>query len=136
MTTPVPAVLALWAAGYTATWIADALNLPDEKHVQRVLARAREIGDRRAVIHSSGGNTRKNAELKRKYPWITTIDVIDTLPPTPVPICRHGHRLTKMNTIMNASGPQCRRCKNLIHQRSRDRIKARRADVQCEAVPE
>lgn len=132
MTVPIPAVLALWAAGYTATWIADVLNLPDEKHVQRILAHAREIGDRRAVIHS-GGNTRKAEELRNKYPWISTISALEGLPPIPVPLCRRGHRMTAMNTIRNASGPQCRKCKNIIHQRSRARIAARKAPT-CEAI--
>lgn len=122
---PIPAVLALWSAGYTASWIADVLDLPDEHHIQRIIAHARELGDRRAVIHRSGGNTRKNLALMQKYPWLTAIDAIEGIERREVPRCRRGHRMTKPNTIQNASGPQCRKCKNIIHQRSRARIKER-----------
>lgn len=121
----VPAVLALWSTGYSAGWIADVLNLSGTKPIERILASARAIGDRRAVLHrGAGGNARKAAALLLKYPWMRTIDVIQRVEPLQIPLCRRGHRLTKLNTIINKSGPQCRRCKHETRLKLHARIKA------------
>lgn len=54
MTVPIPLVLDLWALGHSQKQIAEMVGLPNRKHVERIVANARKIGDPRAVRHAIG----------------------------------------------------------------------------------
>lgn len=54
MTVPIPLILDLWSLGHSANHIADAVGLPNHKHVARIVEHARAIGDVRAVYHAHG----------------------------------------------------------------------------------
>lgn len=51
---PIPLALDLWALGHSQSQIAKMLGLPNRKHVERIIANARKIGDPRAVRHAVG----------------------------------------------------------------------------------
>lgn len=152
-TAPVPAILTLWSLGHSATDIAKRLGTK-ARTVSLIVEQARDIGDPRAVLHL-GKNGRPigrpnqgidpadvemvPAVLASKCcrGHLRTADNIDcsgNCRKCQRRKCRRGHRLTKQNTILNASGPQCRKCKNIVHRRSYERIKVRRAAMECRAV--
>lgn len=52
---PIPLTLDLWALGHSASDIAAKLGFPNHRHVTRIVAHARKIGDKRAVLHVAAG---------------------------------------------------------------------------------
>lgn len=52
---PILPTLDLWALGHSASQIAEMLGFPNAKQVTRIVEKARSIGDKRAVLHSTGG---------------------------------------------------------------------------------
>lgn len=51
---PIQLVLDLWSLGHSQGQIAKMVGLPNRKRVEHIIARAREIGDPRAVRHAHG----------------------------------------------------------------------------------
>lgn len=150
-TAPVPAVLDLWSLGHSASDIAKRLGTK-ARTVSLIVEQARDIGDKRAVLHVGKSGKPIGRPAKDLDPGV---EVVPAIPASTCcrghlktaestdrqgncrkcrqRKCRRGHRLTKQNTIVNASGPQCRKCKNIIHQRSRARIR-QQAAFECRPV--
>lgn len=150
---PVPAILTLWSLGHSATDIAKRLGIRKSRTVSLIVEQARDIGDPRAVLHVGKNGRPVGRPNKALDPGV---EVVPAIPASKCcrghlktadsidrqgncrkcrqRTCRRGHRLTKQNTIINASGPQCRKCKNIIHQRSRARIRAQQAAMECRSV--
>jgi hypothetical protein len=53
---PIPLVLDLWSLGHSASQIAEMLGFPNGRQVTKIVAKARSIGDRRAVLHVAANN--------------------------------------------------------------------------------
>lgn len=78
---PIPAVLDFWALGHSASVIAEWLGFPNHRHITRIIANARRIGDPRAVIHEHtngkpAGNFRKIARMHADSPAIEIVPLI------------------------------------------------------------
>lgn len=76
---PVLAILDLWSLGHSAGDIARRMGLPNHKRVTRIVAQARAIRDRRAVLHRAKGGRllgrfKHNMELIERWPEIEIVD--------------------------------------------------------------
>lgn len=96
---PVPLVLDLWALGHSQKQIAEMVGLPNRKHVERIVANARRLGDKRAVRHSTAGRIMGKAIpfQKRVHGRHKTVDGVEVVPALGKPLCRRGHPRTPDN---------------------------------------
>jgi hypothetical protein len=82
---PVPLILDLWSLGHSASDIAERVGLPNGKHVTRIIADARSIGDPRAVLHKHPSNDRligrpgRSGTIARKRVKIGGLEVVPAI---------------------------------------------------------
>lgn len=97
---PIPLTLDLWALGHSAGQIAEMLGYPNFRHVARIVANARKIGDPRAVLHCGengrllGRPGRDGTKLRRGAKGVKRKEVVMLIPKR-APICRRGHEKTE-----------------------------------------
>ena len=110
---PVPLIIDLWSLGNSQGQIAEMLGLSSRKVVERIVAKARLIGDKRAVRHATGsrilgkGIPREKRLLARKK---RVLDGIEVVPAIHKATCVNGHpRLA--NVTPYGSCLTCRRMK-------------------------
>ena len=110
---PIPLVMDLWALGHSQKQIAEMVGLPNRKWVERIVAKARSIGDRRAVRHATGsrilgkGIPRQKRLMARKQ---RALDGFEIVPVIYKATCVNGHpRLA--NVTPYGSCLTCRRMK-------------------------
>lgn len=101
MTVPIPLILDLWSLGHSAGDIAKRLDVPGgHKGVTRIIKHAREIGDKRAVLHCcangrlAGRPGRDGTRLRRGAKGVKRKEVVMLIPKR-APICRRGHEKTE-----------------------------------------
>ena len=91
---PVLLVLNLWSLGHSQGQIAAMVGLSSRKVVERIVAKARSIGDRRAVRHATGSrilgksipHTKRLLARKQR-----ALDGIEIVPIIHKALCVHGH---------------------------------------------
>lgn len=107
---PIPLVLDLWSLGHTAAVVAVMAGLPNHKHVTRIVKHARDIGDKRAVLHVAG-----NGRLIGRAGRMERPPVAIPVPALTKPLCIAGHARTPDN--VDGAG-HCFEC-----NRARDRLR-------------
>jgi hypothetical protein len=110
---PILTALDLWSLGHSARQIAEMLGFPNGAHVTRIVAHAREIGDKRATLHVAGTGRLIGRPGRMAVPPVAI----------PVPAigklrCVRGHARTPDNVY--ASNGMCKAC-----QRDKDRGRKR-----------
>jgi len=125
MTTPVPLVLDLWALGHSAGDIVGRLDLPNVKHVERVVRNARSIRDPRAVLHAdSNGRLIGRAAYSSVLAAVEVVPSIVALrlpvekgsPGRPVSlICKNGH--PRAGNVIDRSCKTCRQLRDKDRKR-------------------
>lgn len=91
---PIPLVLDLWALGHSQGQIATMVGLPNRRHVERIVAKARLIRDPRAVRHATGSRIlgkaipREKRLLARRQ---RALDGVEIVPIIYKATCIHGH---------------------------------------------
>jgi hypothetical protein len=109
---PIPLVLDLWALGHSQADVAEKLGLPNGKHVERIVERARQLGDRRAVFHATGGRIigkgipAAKRFVKGRHPRYQGFEIVDRILK---PLCPRGHAMTPENRRPLGG---CRICQN------------------------
>jgi hypothetical protein len=113
---PIPLVLDMWSLGHSAGDIAKRLAIPGgHKGVTRIVEHARELGDKRAVLHCGasgrllGRPGRDGTKIRRGAKTVHGKEVAMLIPKPPPAVCKYGHdrRGTK-------SGQRCRECHRLV----------------------
>jgi len=91
---PIPLIMNLWALGHSQGQIATMVGASSRKVIERIIAKARSIGDRRAVRHANGSRVlgkaipREKRLLGRKK---RVLDGIEVVPIIHKATCIHGH---------------------------------------------
>lgn len=118
MTLPVVAILDLWSLGHSGLDIAARLGLTSREAVANTVAKARAIGDPRAVIHVTAahkpiGNVRRAKSLLVRRPDLEVVPMPRRKRHKPVTHCRAGHEFTEANTGLDPipGGGWRRRCR-------------------------
>lgn len=99
---PIPLTLQLWSLGHSASDVAAKLGFPNHKHVTRIVAHARSIGDKRAVLHVA-----RNGYLIGRPGRMALPPVAIPVPALGKPLCRNGHLRTPDNLTKDR---HCRMC--------------------------
>lgn len=119
---PIPLVMDLWSLGHSAEDIADKIGFPDRRHVQRIIAHARSIGDPRAVFHVEAGRLlgrgikaieRRVTPRQTKYRGFLIVPVLRVRNY----LCQKGHP--------RPPGTPCRVCQNEARKRQQRAERAR-----------
>lgn len=125
---PIPLVLDLWSLGHTQKQIAEMVGLPNRKHVERIIAHARELGDRRAVRHAAGGRIMGKAiPFQRRTE--DRLDGIEVVPALLKPLCDRGHPRTPENLKKSSNCKKCDAALSLLRFHAK-RLRARQETSQ------
>jgi hypothetical protein len=121
---PIPLILDLWSLGHSAADIARRCKLPNHRHIERIIAHAREIRDPRAVWHMEETRRLMGKGIPRRdriaafdqhsYRGFEIVPRILPVPAPPKLVCRNGHELAGEN--INARG-KCFICKRAAWHR-------------------
>lgn len=102
---PIPLILDLWSLGHTASVVATMAGLPNHKHVTRIVKHARDIGDKRAVLHvDDSGRLIGRAGHALRPPVAIPVPALGKA------LCAAGHPRVSDNL---SSVGQCKTCKRL-----------------------
>jgi hypothetical protein len=113
---PVPLILDLWSLGHSAGDIAKRLAIASgHKGVTRIVAQARSIGDKRAVLHCGAngrllGRPGRTGRKVSKYGHkVAGKEVAELLQKPTIPVCKRGHERTEPGECWPArrSGTGC-----------------------------
>jgi hypothetical protein len=110
---PILATIELWSLGHSASDIAERLGFPNHRHVARIIAHARSIGDPRAALHcgKSGkplgraGRGWEPPRRGRKTPRYAA----ELIPSIRALVCQRGHAQTARTIAANGYCLECRR---------------------------
>lgn len=113
---PILLVLDLWSLGHAAPDVADQLGFPNHRHVTRIIARAREIKDKRAVLHCYpcgrvAGNLRKAINILAHWPALQTVPLILRKHRKRVPKVRYPALIHRPRRVYVRTAPSSTHCK-------------------------
>lgn len=104
---PIPLALDLWSLGHSGTAIARMLGFPNRRHVERIVAQARALRDKRAVLHVAG-----NGYLVGRPGRMERPPVAIPVPLIGKPQCVRGHARIPENL---GFADQCLLCRRVRH---------------------
>lgn len=113
---PIPLVLDLWSLGHGGADIAARLGFPDFRHVTRIVAQARQIRDKRTVLHCYPcgrvtGNLRKAARILIDWPELQTVPLILRKHKKRLPRVRYPALVHRPRRVYVRKAPSSTHCK-------------------------
>lgn len=113
---PILLVLDLWSLGHSASDCADRLGFPNPKHVARIIANARQIKDKRGVLHCYpcgrvAGNLRKAARILIDWPELQVVPLILRKAKKRLPRVRYPALIHRPRRVYVRKAPSLTHCK-------------------------